>query len=208
MAETVLVSLDLAGNQVLGLRIENLASDPSPYGPGHIYENTTTGKVRRYNGSSWVDWSGGDDASTLEGNDSAYHLNRSNHTGSQAAATISDLDAAVDARIALTIDAAPSSLDTLNELAAALGDDPNFAATMTSALAGKAVSYSETIGDAVETAIVVTHNLGTQDIVTSVRDAATNNQVICDVQHTSANTATFTFATAPASNAYRVTCVG
>jgi len=32
---------------------------------------------------------------------------------------------------------APSTLDTLNELAAALADDPNFATTMTSALAGK-----------------------------------------------------------------------
>lgn len=34
--------------------------------------------------------------------------------------------------------AAPAALDTLNELAAALGDDPNFATTMTNALAGKA----------------------------------------------------------------------
>ena len=35
------------------------------------------------------------------------------------------------------IDSAPAALDTLNELAAALGDDPNFATTMTNALAGK-----------------------------------------------------------------------
>lgn len=35
------------------------------------------------------------------------------------------------------VDAAPGTLDTLNELAAALGDDPNFAATLTSSLAGK-----------------------------------------------------------------------
>ncbi|MCW3837797.1 hypothetical protein ACFQ1E_17265 [Sphingomonas canadensis] len=39
--------------------------------------------------------------------------------------------------IAKIVDSAPSTLDTLNELAAALGDDPNFATTMTSALAGK-----------------------------------------------------------------------
>lgn len=36
------------------------------------------------------------------------------------------------------IDAAPGTLDTLNEIAAALGDDPNFAATMTQELALKA----------------------------------------------------------------------
>lgn len=43
------------------------------------------------------------------------------------------LSAAIDTLVA----AAPGQLDTLNELAAALGDDPDFAATMTSALAGK-----------------------------------------------------------------------
>ncbi|MDV7272077.1 head decoration protein [Thioclava sp. A2] len=43
----------------------------------------------------------------------------------------------VAAAIAALIDAAPGALDTLNELAAALGDDPNFASTVTNALAGK-----------------------------------------------------------------------
>ena len=40
--------------------------------------------------------------------------------------------------IAALVDASPAALDTLNELAAALGDDANFAATMTTALALKA----------------------------------------------------------------------
>ncbi|MEG0422875.1 MAG: hypothetical protein RR589_18425, partial [Hafnia sp.] len=39
--------------------------------------------------------------------------------------------------IAALVDSSPGALDTLNELAAALGDDPNFATTMTNALAGK-----------------------------------------------------------------------
>ena len=38
------------------------------------------------------------------------------------------------------VDSAPGSLDTLNELAAALGDDANFASTVTAALANKADS--------------------------------------------------------------------
>ena len=45
--------------------------------------------------------------------------------------------AALQAAIANLLASAPGALDTLNELAAALGDDPNFAATMTNALAGK-----------------------------------------------------------------------
>lgn len=44
----------------------------------------------------------------------------------------------VQAAVAALIDSSPGALDTLNELAAALGDDPNFATTMTNALALKA----------------------------------------------------------------------
>ena len=51
--------------------------------------------------------------------------------------TQAQVDAAISAAIAALADAAPATLDTLNELAAALGDDPNFAATMTAALGGK-----------------------------------------------------------------------
>lgn len=46
--------------------------------------------------------------------------------------------AQVDAAIANLVDSAPGTLDTLNELAAALGDDANFATTTTNALATKA----------------------------------------------------------------------
>jgi len=48
----------------------------------------------------------------------------------------------VAAAIGALIDAAPGAMDTLNELAAALGDDPNFATTVTNALAGKLSSAS------------------------------------------------------------------
>jgi len=44
-----------------------------------------------------------------------------------------DLSTAIDALVS----AAPGTLDTLNELAAALGNDPNFAATITNSIATK-----------------------------------------------------------------------
>ncbi|HGD4068723.1 TPA: phage tail protein [Enterobacter hormaechei] len=43
----------------------------------------------------------------------------------------------VKSAIAALVGSTPAALDTLNELAAALGNDPNFATTMTNALAGK-----------------------------------------------------------------------
>ncbi len=46
-------------------------------------------------------------------------------------------DAAISAATAALIDGAPGLLDTFNELAAAMGDDPNFTTTITNALAGK-----------------------------------------------------------------------
>ena len=49
---------------------------------------------------------------------------------------------------AAIVDSAPTTLDTLNELAAALGDDPNFATTVTNSLAGKAAtSHTHAISD-------------------------------------------------------------
>lgn len=57
----------------------------------------------------------------------------------------------IDARIQDVIGAAPETLDTLHEIAAALGDDPNFAATMTTELGKKANSvdvYTKTAADA------------------------------------------------------------
>jgi hypothetical protein len=43
----------------------------------------------------------------------------------------------IDTSIANLVDSAPTTLDTLNELAAALGDDPNFATTVTNSIATK-----------------------------------------------------------------------
>jgi len=47
-------------------------------------------------------------------------------------------DARADARVALIVDSAPGTLNTLNELAAALGDDANFSTTVTNSIALKA----------------------------------------------------------------------
>lgn len=51
--------------------------------------------------------------------------------------TQQSVKAYVDAEVAGVVDAAPGALDTLNELAAALGDDPNFATTVTNSVAAK-----------------------------------------------------------------------
>jgi hypothetical protein len=73
-----------------------------------------TGEVVQYNGSQWVN----EPLSTV--------------------LTNYDTSTEVDGKIAALVDSAPATLDTLNELAAALGDDANFATTVTDAIAAKA----------------------------------------------------------------------
>lgn len=62
-------------------------------------------------------------------------------TAPTAAQTVNNTQLAttafVKAALAALVASSPAALDTLNELAAALGNDPNFATTMTNALAGK-----------------------------------------------------------------------
>lgn len=68
--------------------------------------------------------------------------------------------------------------------------------------------YSVTVGDGTSTSLVVTHNLGTQDIHLQVREVSSNNAVHVDWTASSTTQATVTFAVAPAANSYRVTVIG
>ena len=145
---------------------------------------------------------------TVDGTGSGLDADTVDGVHAAALATITYVDTEITDAIAALVDTAPGTLDTLNEIAAALGDDPNFATTITASIAAKATKYAGTIGDGSTTAIAVTHSLGTRDITWSVQDATTFEFVMCDVVATSTSVATFTFATAPASNAYRVTIIG
>jgi hypothetical protein len=68
--------------------------------------------------------------------------------------------------------------------------------------------FAATIGDGAATSIAVNHNLNTQDVVVSVRDASTNEFVGCKVVATSVNTVTLTFSSAPAANSLKVAVIG
>jgi len=183
-------------------------------------------------------------------------------TDTARAVTPAALQAALDA----LVDAAPGTLDTLNELAAALGDDPNFAGTITTSLAEKlakadnlsdvasavtafnnikqdattsvtgavelatsaeaeartattkaltpdsvanfTVKKTFTVGDGTATSYTLTHNLGTTDVVTQVRDATNDEIVECDIENTSTSAVTLTFATAPASSDIKAVVLG
>ena len=80
--------------------------------------------ARTYNGSSWNSWGAMNDV------DLSPYAKKTDLTKFQT-------ESQVEAKISALVGSAPETLDTLNELAAALGDDPNFATTVTNKISGK-----------------------------------------------------------------------
>ena len=76
MAINFLDNLDLNDNQLLNARLQNLASDPTSANAGDIIFNTTSGKLKYYDGTSpfsasgWIDPSAGSYTSWTVGGDS------------------------------------------------------------------------------------------------------------------------------------------
>lgn len=76
------------------------------------------------------------------------------------------------------------------------------------ASAGSVAKFSTSIGDGSTTSYVVTHSLGSKDVIVQIYDNATFDQVEADIDHTSTTTVTIAFATAPTTNQYRVVVLG
>lgn len=68
--------------------------------------------------------------------------------------------------------------------------------------------FAQTIGDGATTVFTITHNLNTQDVVISVRDTASQSEVLVDKSAPTVNTVAISFANPPAANAYRVVVIG
>lgn len=64
--------------------------------------------------------------------------------------------------------------------------------------------YAAYIGDGFSTSFTVTHGLGTTDVIISVYEIPTNEEVVTDITANTNNFITVSFATAPSMNQYRV----
>jgi hypothetical protein len=93
----------------------------------------------------------------------------------------------VDTEIASLVDSAPGTLDTLNELAAALGDDPNFSTTITTSIATKLPLAGGTMTGAIAMGTNKITGLGDP---TAAQDAATQNYVTTNFLDLSGGTMT------------------
>lgn len=84
----------------------------------------------------------------------------------------SKTDTEIGSRVSALVDTAPATLDTLNELAAALGDDPNYASTTAAAL-GKRVRVDAVQAFTAGEQTQARSNIGAQDAA-AVGDTATD----------------------------------
>jgi hypothetical protein len=133
---------------------------------------------------------------TLSSNTLGSDLAAGGFTVSGLATPSANSDAAtksyVDTQVSNLVASAPGTLDTLNELAEALGDDPNFATTVTNSIATKLSLSGGTMTGAIAMGTNKITGLGDP---TSAQDAATKNYI--DTQTTSAGAS----ATAAAASA-------
>jgi hypothetical protein len=100
------------------------------------------------------------------------HSHEDTHDHSGDYEPLGSAQTTVDAAIADIIAAAPATLDTLNEIANALGDDPNLAATLSAQIAGKAdtdhdhaeIGTHDHDADYEAAGAVATHSADTTDV--------------------------------------------
>jgi hypothetical protein len=104
----------------------------------------------------------------------AFNSQKITGLGTPSASTDAATKGYVDTQVTNLIDAAPGALDTLNELAAALGDDANFSTTVTNSLATKLSLSGGTMTGAIAMGTNKITGLGDP---TNAQDAATKNYI-------------------------------
>ena len=83
----------------------------------------------------------------------------------------------VDTQVTNLVDAAPGALDTLNELAAALGDDANFATTITNSIAAVQADVNQNETDADTALASLSTNLNNEGAVRLLADNALSGRL-------------------------------
>jgi hypothetical protein len=154
----------ITGSSLVGPLTGSVTGNTAGTHTGAVVGNVTgnlTGNVTAASGTSTFNNVTVNGTLNMDATTAATITNLTNPTNAQDAAT----KAYVDTSVANLIDSAPGALDTLNELAAALGDDAAFSTTITNSIATKLPLAGGTMSGAIA--------MGTSKI-TGLGDPATN----------------------------------
>lgn len=130
--------------------------------------------IRIWSGTEWINVAVAVPDTDIYATNSALTAHESDTTNIHGIADTAQLatQTYVSTQIANLVNSAPATLDTLDELAQALGDDANFATTVTNSIAGK---VSKSGGD------VITVESGTTVPLTIQNNGTGNSFVVNDV---------------------------
>ena len=150
-------NIDLSHNSLINAHVQGVSGLPAapPEMTGWLLANTMNGRLYYCNGTAWQLHATNSDA--LGGQNSAYHLDRANHSGTQPASTISGLDTAIAAT-------------PLNNFAAPTGPVAMGNQRITGGAPGVALTDYATVGQVTD----IANNLGFK----LVRVASTTNVLL------------------------------
>jgi hypothetical protein len=115
---------------------EDTSANPAWFKP-------STNSLFIYNNGQWIGSGGETDLSSYytkletDSEISDAISGKANTTHTHTSSDITDLSSEISSAVSALVDSAPATLDTLNELAAALNDDPSFATTISNQIGEK-----------------------------------------------------------------------
>jgi hypothetical protein len=189
-----LAPIDLNKLEIQNAVFQQLATAPTSPVTGQFYYLTTDNTVRYWNGTAWVTLaasSSGHTQNTDVGTSSTtFYIGTSGPLIKSSAGAFLLRNAGDTANANLTV----------NDLAVG----GNLTVTGTAPFPRK----FNTATHAATASIAITHNLGTKDILCSIRRVADDFLVEAQVVSTSTTVATFTFGAAPVANSLSFTILG
>src|SRR3954462_13772574 len=90
MARKFYTSVDLAKNELLRAVVQVLPDDPTSPIEGQIYYNSTSKKLRQYNGTAWIEYNTGSGITNLAATQSGTQVTVTSDTGADATIPAAD----------------------------------------------------------------------------------------------------------------------